>query len=161
MVHYLSLNLYQVDFRIYFSTICNSPDLNHHTKIMFSYISTFLEFILCLSTLYINHFPAHSQRQSQQWCIILLLITNPIKYKLLCKTSHPQVICKKVAYKNFTKFQEKNLCWSLFFSKVAGLNLQLYLKWSSYSDIFYSSEFYKNFQAGHLFWKTSANRLLV
>ena len=38
-----------------------------------------------------------------------------------CKSSRAQVFCKKGALRNFTKFTGKNLCQSLFFSKVAGL----------------------------------------
>ena len=35
---------------------------------------------------------------------------------------------KKVVLRNFTKFTGKHLCQSLFFNKVPGLGLQLYLK---------------------------------
>ena len=41
------------------------------------------------------------------------------------RSSHPEVLCEKVALKNFAKFTEKHLCQSLFFNKVAGLR-QLY-----------------------------------
>ena len=33
------------------------------------------------------------------------------------RSSHPEVFCKKVALKKFTKFTGKHLCQSLFFSK--------------------------------------------
>ena len=35
----------------------------------------------------------------------------------------PEVFCKKVVLKNYTKFTKKHLCQSLFFNKVAGLTL--------------------------------------
>ena len=38
------------------------------------------------------------------------------------RSSFLEVICRKVALKNFTKFREKRLCQSLFFNKVAGKN---------------------------------------
>ena len=44
------------------------------------------------------------------------------------RSSRPEVFYKKVVFKNFGKFTEKHLCQSLFFNKVAGLDLQLYLK---------------------------------
>ena len=36
----------------------------------------------------------------------------------LCRSSRPEVFCKKDARKNFTKFTEKHLCQSVFFKKV-------------------------------------------
>ena len=54
----------------------------------------------------------------------------PVFWKLLKKTaniarsSHPEVLCKKVVLRNFTKFTGKpgkHLCQSLFFNKVAGM----------------------------------------
>ena len=40
----------------------------------------------------------------------------------------PEVLCKKVALRNFPKFTGKRLCQSLFFIKVAGLRLAVLLK---------------------------------
>ena len=37
------------------------------------------------------------------------------------RSSHPEVSCKKGVLKNFEKFANKHLCWSLFFNKVATL----------------------------------------
>ena len=45
-----------------------------------------------------------------------------------CKTSRPEVFCKKGVLENFVKFTGKHLCYSLFFNKVAGLSLQFYYK---------------------------------
>ena len=36
------------------------------------------------------------------------------------RSSRLEVICRKSALKNFTKFTGKQLCWGLFFDKVAG-----------------------------------------
>ena len=51
--------------------------------------------------------------------------------KLLKKTPKLELVAKrgsvrKSVFKNFAKFPGKHLCLSLFFSKVAGLSLQLY-----------------------------------
>ena len=39
----------------------------------------------------------------------------------MCRSSRPNVFCKKGVLKNFTKFTGKHLCQSLFFNKVADL----------------------------------------
>ena len=39
----------------------------------------------------------------------------------ICRSSHPEVFCKKGVLRNFAKFTGKHLCHSLFFNKVAGL----------------------------------------
>ena len=38
-----------------------------------------------------------------------------------CRSSRPEVFCKKGILKNFVKFTRKHLCRSLIFIKVAGL----------------------------------------
>ena len=43
-----------------------------------------------------------------------------------CRSSHPEMLCKKGVIRNFAKFTRKHLYQSLFFNKVAGLGLQLY-----------------------------------
>ena len=40
----------------------------------------------------------------------------------LCRSSRPQMFCKKPVLKNFTKFTEKHLCQSLLLNKVVGLS---------------------------------------
>ena len=39
---------------------------------------------------------------------------------LLCRSSCPEVFCKKGFRRNFAKFTRKHLCQGLFFNKVAG-----------------------------------------
>ena len=51
----------------------------------------------------------------------------------MCRSSRPDVFCKKGVLRNFTKFTGKHLCQSLFFNKVLGL---LQLKFWSVFDIF-------------------------
>ena len=46
----------------------------------------------------------------------------------------PEVFCKNDVLRNFAKFTGKHLCQSLFFNKVAGL--QLYLKRYSGTGVF-------------------------
>ena len=54
----------------------------------------------------------------------LLEVTNKarsLKIALnLCRSSRPEVFCKKGVLRNFSKFTGKHLCLSLFFNKVAG-----------------------------------------
>ena len=47
---------------------------------------------------------------------------------LISRSSHPEVFCKIGVLKSFAKLTGKYLCLSLFFNKVAGWDLQLYLK---------------------------------
>ena len=60
--------------------------------------------------------------------------------KKLCNTeaelrsSRPEMFCKRGVLRNFAKFTGKHLYQSLFFSKVAGL--QLYLKRDSGTGVF-------------------------
>ena len=42
---------------------------------------------------------------------------------LFVRSSHQEVFCKKGVLRNFEKLTRKHLCGSLFFDKVAGLNL--------------------------------------
>ena len=44
------------------------------------------------------------------------------------RSSRPEVFCKKGVLRNFGKLIGKHLCQSLFFKKVEGQSLQLYLK---------------------------------
>ena len=43
------------------------------------------------------------------------------RVSMLCRSSRPEVFCKKCILRNFAKFTGKYLCQSLFFNKVAGL----------------------------------------
>ena len=67
---------------------------------------------------------------------------------------------KKVVLRNFTKFTGKHLCQSLFFNKVPGLGLQLYLKRDSGTGV--SCEFCEisknTFFTEHL-WATASASL--
>ena len=45
-----------------------------------------------------------------------------------CRSSRPEVFCKKFVLRNFTKFTGTHLCQSLFFNKVAGLRPATLLK---------------------------------
>ena len=51
---------------------------------------------------------------------ILLSVLHGM-YIHLSRNSHLQVFCKKGVLRNFAKFTEKCLCYSIFFNKVAGL----------------------------------------
>ena len=59
----------------------------------------------------------------------LLKILSDLKYYCqIIRSSRPELFCKKVVLKNFTKFIEKHLCWSLFSSKVADVRPTTLLK---------------------------------
>ena len=48
------------------------------------------------------------------------MFTVEVKYFIRCRSSRPEVLCKKGVLRNFTKFTGKHLRQSLFFNKVAG-----------------------------------------
>ena len=39
---------------------------------------------------------------------------------IICRSSRPELFCKKGVLRNFAKFTGKHLCQRLFFNKVAG-----------------------------------------
>ena len=43
-----------------------------------------------------------------------------------CRSSRPEVFCRKGVLRNFTKFTGKHLCHSLFFNKVAVIKKRLW-----------------------------------
>ena len=60
--------------------------------------------------------------------IVILCYNNMIKWLCTYRSSRPEVFCKKGVLRNFTKVTGKHLCQSLFFNKVAGRWLLLYIK---------------------------------
>ena len=50
---------------------------------------------------------------------------NSLGIFCFARSSRPEVFCKKGVLRNFTKLTGKYLCQILFFTKVAGLGLQL------------------------------------
>ena len=62
-----------------------------------------------------------------------------------CRSSRPEVFCKRGVLRNFTKFTGKHLCQSLFFNKVAGLRPATLLK-KTLAQVFSCEycEIYKN-----------------
>ena len=59
-------------------------------------------------------------------CAIPLLSEKKRRFSFLfCRSSRPEVFCKKGVFKNFTKFTGKHLRQNLFFNKVAGVRLLL------------------------------------
>ena len=59
------------------------------------------------------------QDMAAVYCYILAKVYN----KTICKSSRPEVFCKKGVLRNFAKFTGKHLCQNLFLNKVAGLRL--------------------------------------
>ena len=70
------------------------------------------------------------------------------------RSTHPEVFYQK-DLKNFAKFTGRHLCQGLFFNKVAGLSLQLYLKKDPGASVF-SCEFWRT-----PFWQNSSGWLLL
>ena len=106
-----------------------------------------------VNTLHISRitFPKSTSLDSCIWNI------NFVSTKLCINfywSSRPKKFFKKVVLRNLTKFTGKHLCQSLFFNKVAGFSLQLYLK-EALAQLF-SCEFceiFKNpFFKEHLRW---------
>ena len=52
-----------------------------------------------------------------------------------------EAFCKKAVLKNFVKFIEKHLCWSLLFSKVAGLTSPIRVFLCEFCEIFKKTYF--------------------
>ena len=71
-----------------------------------------------------NHFYICHLNRYALWFKVRLFIIEII----LKSSSCPEVFFKKGVLKNFAKFTGKNLCQSLFFNKVAGLNPATLLK---------------------------------
>ena len=67
-------------------------------------------------------------------CGISLFPEKKALFFLSCRSRLPEVFCTKGVPRNFTKFTGKHLLQSLFFNKVAGL--QLYKKRDSGTGIF-------------------------
>ena len=79
-------------------------------------------------------------------------LTRPNLQK--ARSSRPEVFCKKAVLRNFAKFTGKDLCQRLFFNKVSGLRLQLYLK-RDLAQVFsceFCEIFKKTFFIEHLQW---------
>ena len=58
------------------------------------------------------------------WASKCLIDVNVVN----CRSSHPEVFCKKGVLRNFAKFTGKHPCQGLFFNKVAGLRPATLLK---------------------------------
>ena len=94
---------------------------------------------------------------------------------ILCRSSCPEVFCKKSVLRNFAKFIGKHLCQSLFFNKVAGFRAATLLKKSFWHRCvpvnfakFLSVPFLQNtsewlllFMACHFTWLSEQQRLLT
>ena len=68
--------------------------------------------------------------------IILFIVFTVDKVPRKNRSSRQEVFFKKGVFRNFAKFTGKHLCQSLFFNKVAGLSLQLYLKKDTGTSVF-------------------------
>ena len=64
-------------------------------------------------------------RRRKSACVFKLVLELSLKGG---RSSRSAVFCKKYVLKNFVKFKEKHLCWSLFYNKVTGLSIVTLLK---------------------------------
>ena len=103
------------------------------------------------------------------WRIIQSYGTSCIDVELIVisldRSSHRSYFIKKCCLKRFAKFKGKHLCQSLFFNKVAGLRLQLYLKRDSgtgaffkFCEIFENTIFIENLRATASAWTSFSAR---
>ena len=65
---------------------------------------------------------------------------SKLLYKLLCKSSLPEVFCREGVLRNLAKLTGKHLCQSLFFDKVAGLFLWILRNFDEHLYIFLCSK---------------------
>ena len=66
-----------------------------------------------------------------------------------CRSSRPEVFCKKGVLRNFTKFTGKHLCQSLFFNKVAVIKKRL---WHRCFPVNFMKFLRTPFFTEHLWW---------
>ena len=103
------------------------------------------------------------------WRIIQSYGTSCIDVELIVISldisSHRSYFIKKCCLERFAKFKGKHLCQSLFFNKVAGLRLQLYLKRDSgtgvffkFCEIFENTFFIENLRATASAWTSFSTR---
>ena len=78
-----------------------------------------------------------------------------------CRSSRPEVFCKKGVLRNLAKFTGKHLCQSLFFKKVAGLRPETLLKKRLWHGCFpvnfvelLRTPFFKRTPLDDCFWKS-------
>ena len=72
-----------------------------------------------------------------------------------CRSSHPEVFCKKSVLSIFAKFTEKRLCQSIFFNKVTGLRPASLLKkrlWHMCFPVKFVKFLRTSFLTEHLQW---------
>ena len=72
-----------------------------------------------------THFFDLQDSEKQNICIFFVSLLNVWSRD---RSSRPECSVKKGVLRNFAKFTRKRLCQSLFFNKIAGWGLQLYLK---------------------------------
>ena len=88
--------------------------------------------------------------------IFITLNENIFKWFLttnICRSSRPEVFCKKSVLRNFAKFTRKHLCQSLLFNK--GLRLATLLKkrlWRRCFLVNFTKFLRKPFLTEHLWW---------
>ena len=73
-----------------------------------------------------SHLLKKSLMENFIFCAVIQEYVDHIKnlasvYLRQCRSSRPEVFCKKGVLRNFVKFTGKHLCQSLFFNKLAGL----------------------------------------
>ena len=81
----------------------------------------------------------------------------PNGYRIIIRSSHPEVFYEIGVQRNFEKLTGKHLCQSLFFKKVAGLYLQVIKKetlelvcYCEFCKIFKNTSFYRTSSDGCL-----------
>ena len=84
--------------------------------------------------------PEYKTQESKLEKLQILICSNDkyqdVDSECLCRSSHWRCSVRKGVLRDFAKLTGKYLCQGLFFNKVAGLSLQLYLKRESDTGVF-------------------------
>ena len=84
--------------------------------------------------------PEYKTQESKLEKLQILICSNDkyqdVDSECLCRSSHWRCSVRKGVLRDFAKLTGKYLCQGLFFNKVAGLSLQLYLKRESGTGVF-------------------------
>ena len=97
----------------------------------------------------------HHLSESESKIDIICVSNTLVKDGDICRSSRPEVFCKKGVLKNFGKFTGKHLYQRLFSYKVAGLRVATLLKkrlWHRYFPVNFVNFLRTPFFIEHLWW---------
>ena len=104
--------------------------LNILRFIAFITLVTFKSFVIRLWALFLCH---NIKKFSNLWYLVESIYEAKL---IMYRSSHLEVFCKIGVLRHFIKFTTKNLCWSVFFNKVASLHPVALLKKNIPAQVF-------------------------